>query len=142
MMTDPTVARCGKEVQEPPNTVTVKYQIKSQLKPGESYKLMVYAAVRRYREPGRMVFVWRALQEGLSTLSGYHANETGWLVLRPHLGGCVMESYVRLVPASVGDAARCKAASDRFAEVVLKTGEGEVNDLMVTLEKMLLGDTK
>ncbi|KAE9304084.1 hypothetical protein PR003_g21838, partial [Phytophthora rubi] len=138
MMTDPT----QKKTRELKNTVTVKYQVKSQLKPGENFKLMVHVAVRRYREPDRMVFVWRGLNEGLGALSGYHTDETGWLVLRPHLTSTLLESYVRFVPVSVGEAGASNEGPDRFAEVVIKTGENEVSELMAMLENMLIGEAK
>ncbi|KAE8971565.1 hypothetical protein PF011_g25989 [Phytophthora fragariae] len=123
MMTDPT----EKTIREPQNTATVKYQVESQLKPGEDFKLMVHMAVRRYREPGRMVFVWRGLVEGLGALSGYHTDETGWLVLRPHLTSNLLKSYVRFVPMSVGEAGvtGSNEDTDQFAEVVIKAGEDE-----------------
>ncbi|KAE9065993.1 hypothetical protein PF010_g27984 [Phytophthora fragariae] len=140
MMTDPT----EKTIREPQNTATVKYQVESQLKPGEDFKLMVHMAVRRYREPGRMVFVWRGLVEGLGALSGYHTDETGWLVLRPHLTSNLLKSYVRFVPMSVGEAGvtGSNEDTDQFAEVVIKAGEDEVSGLMAMLENMLIGEAK
>ncbi|KAE9282423.1 hypothetical protein PF008_g27645 [Phytophthora fragariae] len=140
MMTDPT----EKTIREPQNTATVKYQVESQLKPGEDFKLMVHMAVRRYREPGRMVFVWRGLVEGLGALSGHHTDETGWLVLRPHLTSNLLKSYVRFVPMSVGEAGvtGSNEDTDQFAEVVIKAGEDEVSGLMAMLENMLIGEAK
>ncbi|KAJ8577540.1 hypothetical protein ON010_g1668 [Phytophthora cinnamomi] len=138
MMTDPSAVRYGDVCEVQKNTVTAKYQVQCQLSPGERSRLMIHVAVRRYQEPGRLVFVWRALNEGLEALYGYHSDERGWLVLRPHNGdypSTIMESYVRFVPVSVG----CnKEDTDRFAEVVVKTGEEEVNEMMKMLEKILL----
>lgn len=143
MLTDPNASRCNEKLQD---TVTVNYQVKSQLEPGESSKLAVYAAVRRYDEAGRMVFVWRALNEGQGDLCGFQTDETGWLVLRPQNVGngpsTVLESYVRYIHMSIFETASSKAAKDQFAKVVAETGETEVNEMMQMLEKMLIGDDR
>ncbi|GMF18340.1 unnamed protein product [Phytophthora lilii] len=141
MMTDPDAIDYDKEFPEPASSATAQYFIDCQLEPGETAKLAVHVAVRRYKEAGRLVFVWRALNEGVGNLAGYHTDKTGWLVVRPHESNTkstMLESFVRLVPMTVGDVACREVDSDRFAEVVAKTGEEEVNEMMQMLNKMLL----
>ncbi|RAW33100.1 hypothetical protein PC110_g10581 [Phytophthora cactorum] len=146
MMTDPDVIRHNQQTQEPKDTATVKYNVKCLLERGEVAKLKVYSAVRKVKEAGRIVFVWRALTEGQDDLSGYHTDETGWLVVRPQVIGdfpsTVLESYVRFIPLSLGDTSSSKVGTDRFATVVAKTGEEEVNEMMQMLENMLLGNDR
>ncbi|KAF4134757.1 hypothetical protein GN958_ATG16013 [Phytophthora infestans] len=143
LMTDPDVTPYTRQAQEPKDTVTVKYNVKCSLERGEVAKLKVYVAVRRVIEADRLVFVWRSLTEGQEHLAGYHTDETGWLVLRPQLindvSSTVLENYVRFIPMTVGDTASSTMDTDRFATVVAKTGEEEVNEMMQMLEKMLLG---
>jgi hypothetical protein len=145
MMTDPEVLLHNPNLQEPKDTVTVRYtcDVDSHLEPGARAKLEVFAVVRKYKEADRAVFVWRALNEGQGDLSGYHTHETGWIVVRPEQSApqsTVLESYVRFVPVSVTGAASSKVNKDQFAEVVAKSGEDEVSELMQMLEKMLLRD--
>ncbi|KAF1791396.1 hypothetical protein GQ600_20662 [Phytophthora cactorum] len=54
----------------------------------------------------------------------------------------VLESYVRFIPLSLGDTSSSKVGTDRFATVVAKTGEEEVNEMMQMLENMLLGNDR
>ncbi|POM60985.1 hypothetical protein PHPALM_30074, partial [Phytophthora palmivora] len=138
MLMDPD--NCFTEVDdEPRHTAKVKYEVKCQLEPGEISKLQVYSVVRKYEEPDRVVFVWRALTEGCGDLSGYHSDETGWLVLRPtgsvNCNATRLESYVRFVPLRVGKVSSRKVDPDRFANIVAKTGEEEVNEMGRMLEK-------
>ncbi|ETK81423.1 hypothetical protein L915_13079 [Phytophthora nicotianae] len=142
MMTDPDVLRHNSHAQEPKDTVTVKYIADCQLERDEVAKLKIYSAMRKVKEADRVVFVWRAVTEGQGDLSGHHTDETGWLVSRPQEIGdfpsTVFESYTRFIPIDVGESAS-KADTDRFAKVVAKSGEEEVNEMMQLLEKMLLG---
>ncbi|KAL4145152.1 hypothetical protein PRNP1_012887 [Phytophthora ramorum] len=145
MMTNPEVLRCcNAKAQELDDTVTFTNNVKCQLEPGDISKLVVYAAVRRYKEAGRLVFAWRALSEGEGNLSGFHTHETGWLLLRPDIHSTspstVLESYVRFVPVSLDDATGNKADMDRFAKVAAQSGEEGVNEMSQMLEKMLLGN--
>ncbi|POM68555.1 Hypothetical protein PHPALM_15274 [Phytophthora palmivora] len=138
---------CSTEVDDEPRyTAKVKYEVKCQLEPGEISKLQVYSVVRKYEEPDRVVFVWRALTEGCGDLSGYHSDETGWLVLRPtgsvNYNATILESYVRFVPLRVGKVSSRKVDPDRFANIVAKSGEEEVNEMGRMLEKMLLQETQ
>ncbi|KAG4053429.1 hypothetical protein PC123_g11424 [Phytophthora cactorum] len=54
----------------------------------------------------------------------------------------VLESYVRFIPLSLRDTSSSKVGTDRFATVVAKTGEEEVNEMMQMLENMLLGNDR
>ncbi|ETP39272.1 hypothetical protein F442_13256 [Phytophthora nicotianae P10297] len=144
MMTDPDMIHYNQQDQEPKDVATVTYNVKCPLERGEVAKLKVYAAVGKVEKTDRVVFVWRSLTEGQDDLVGYHTDETGWLVVRPQqIGKCpstVLESYVRFIPMSIGATAGTRVDTDRFAKVVAKTGEEEVDEMMRMLEKMLLGD--
>ncbi|KAG7384942.1 hypothetical protein PHYPSEUDO_002088 [Phytophthora pseudosyringae] len=146
MLTGSGGSRDSPEALEAKDTATLKYNVNCQLERGESAHLTVYSAVKKFQEADRLVFVWRALTEGQHDLSGHHTDETGWLVLRAEqVGGfpsTVLECYVRFIPMNVSGTVSNKVGTDRFVEVVAKTGEEEVNEMMQMLEKMLLGDDR
>ncbi|OWY96256.1 hypothetical protein PHMEG_00033522, partial [Phytophthora megakarya] len=108
-----------------------------------------YGAMRKYEESDRVVYVWRVLMEGQGELSGYHNDETGWLRVRPEdpaLGkfcnSTIIEGYARFVPFCAGRVPNAKVTPDRFADIVAKTSEKQVNELGRILEQMLLGKTQ
>ncbi|OWY95133.1 hypothetical protein PHMEG_00034944 [Phytophthora megakarya] len=128
------------------DSATVKYEVTYRMK-DEIAKFQVYSVVRKYEEAERVVFVWRAFTEGQGNLSGYHTDETGWLSVRPgdNTTACkstIIEVYTRFVPFGIGKTADENVNTDRFANIVAKSGEEEVNEMGRMLEKLLLGETK
>eukprot|EP00644_Phytophthora_capsici_P016896 jgi/Phyca11/125676/e_gw1.59.150.1 len=135
------------------NTATVKYLMKCRMKGGENAKIISYNVTRRYAEESRMVFVWRALYEGQDCLSGFHADETGWFMVRPSLvvssadalgsdeaSSTILEAYTHFVPIGMQNASSSGVDKDRFAAILSKAGEEDVNEIVRMMEKVLLGE--
>ncbi|KAK1929551.1 hypothetical protein P3T76_014949 [Phytophthora citrophthora] len=135
------------------NTATIKYPMKCRLKGGESARMTLYNVTRRYVEESRTVFVWRALYEGHDNLSGFHADETGWFVVRPSLtvssadssdsdeaSSTILESYTHFVPMGMKNESSSDVDVERFASILIKAGEEEVKEVVGMLEKVLLDE--
>ncbi|KAL3670922.1 hypothetical protein V7S43_004107 [Phytophthora oleae] len=153
MLSDPDENEYHQEDQNSENTAAIKYHMKCRLKGGDNAKIDSYNVTRRYAEDSRLVFVWRALYEGHDSLSGFHADETGWFVVRPSLtvssanlrcsdeaSSTILESYTRFVPMGMRKASTNGVHKDRFAAILAKAGEEEVKEIVDMLEKVLLGE--
>ncbi|KAG7388224.1 hypothetical protein PHYBOEH_007980 [Phytophthora boehmeriae] len=137
-----------KIVKKPDCTIGYIYEEDYHLKTGEIAKLGVSTASRKYIETDRAVHVWRVLTEGQGDFEGLHADETGWMILRPSSTdsattpssgdnevSTVVEIYTRVVQTGQTS----PAIADRFTEVIAKTIEEEVEGMMKMLDKVLIG---
>ncbi|OWZ14823.1 hypothetical protein PHMEG_00011626 [Phytophthora megakarya] len=141
MLSDPDTS----DFQATTNSLTMKNEVTFQLKADEVAKLRIYSAVQKYEEAGRVVFVLRSFTEGQGNLRGYNTEETGWFSVRPgdsteDCKSAIIEVYTRFTPFSFGEASDGNVDADRFADIVAKSGEKEVNELGQMLEKLLLGE--
>ncbi|RLN67033.1 hypothetical protein BBJ28_00019013 [Nothophytophthora sp. Chile5] len=138
-------------VNDSENQVAVKYPTKHRLDSGESALLVTYCVMRVYWEAERLVYVWRGLTEGQGVFAGMHSNETGWIVVRSSTvkerkssvewgSATVLENCVRFVPMHFGGASDCGVAVDRFAEIIVKTGEKELGEITQMLAKLLVDE--
>lgn len=135
-------------VEDPQNTVALKYSMNYQYVSGDSADIVGCVAIRRYEEDDRHIFVWRSLSEGQGDLDGFHAHETSWIVVRPYrvasadgLSECgdppftIMELYGRLVPVGVD---KMSDSHSRFVELLSRMGEADTKVISQHLERMLL----
>ncbi|KAG7384944.1 hypothetical protein PHYPSEUDO_002090 [Phytophthora pseudosyringae] len=148
MMADPEKDLNAVHAQDLEDTVTVKYRLKYELRQGECANFVVYGVARKYREKDRLVFLWRSFTEGTGEFDGFHSDETTWIILRPgtetsgvNCGqSCtVLESYSRMVPVGFGSAPGCDEDVDRFVKILAELGEEESKQMMVMMEKLIIG---
>ncbi|RLN80924.1 hypothetical protein BBJ28_00003394 [Nothophytophthora sp. Chile5] len=154
MLNDPIGCQHFDGVKDLENTDAMKFRAKYHWDSGEVAHMVIYTAMKIYQEADRLVYVWRALTEGQGVFADMHANETGWFVVRPSTstdenvaengasGGVstVLESYSRFVPMHLGSTSNCKGAVDRFAELIVRSGAKEVDELTWTLRNLLIRD--
>ncbi|KAG7386107.1 hypothetical protein PHYBOEH_008785 [Phytophthora boehmeriae] len=136
-----------KVVKKPGCTVGCTFDLDYHLKSGETAKLQGSLAVRKFDEADRAVFLMRSLTECPGDFVELYSDETSWMILRPSSTdpatnvscgdngvSTVVEIYSRVVQTGQSS----PAIADRFAEVIAKTSEEDVVEILETLEKVLL----
>ncbi|KAG7396237.1 hypothetical protein PHYBOEH_002555 [Phytophthora boehmeriae] len=137
-------------VEDPENTCAVRYRGSHKFGANKVVDLVVYSVLRRYKEAGRIVFIWRSLTEGQGEFDGIHCDETTWCVVRPcdatdssdHVRGSrrsrgsatILEFYGRLVPIGIGGQEKIK----EFVKAVSKAGEEDTKEATMMLDRLLL----
>ncbi|KAL3673952.1 hypothetical protein V7S43_001638 [Phytophthora oleae] len=129
------------KIQDVKDTFAMKYRMTYQVSPGKHASFVIYAAVKRYREKDRLVFLCRCFTEGCDEFEGFHSDETLWLIVRPSAGrqsSTVLECYSRLVPMRFGTTPRCDENMDNFVKVRAESSEEESNKMMQMMEHLLI----
>ncbi|KAG7388225.1 hypothetical protein PHYBOEH_007981 [Phytophthora boehmeriae] len=133
-----------KRVKKPECTMGCTFDVDYHLKSGETVKLQGSIASRIYGEDDRAVFVTRTLTECPGEFAELYSDETSWMILRPSstdpatCGDNEVSTVVEIYSRVVQTGQSSLAIEDRFAEVIAKASEEEVEEMMETLEKMLI----
>ncbi|KAF4041205.1 hypothetical protein GN244_ATG06552 [Phytophthora infestans] len=135
------------DIADPESTRAFKYHLDFSQELGESATLVIHIVVRRYVEAERVVFVSRALTEGQGDFKDLYTDETAWYVLRRATdasegNALVLETYTRLMPVGFDLTSETDPRGSAFVKVLAKADEGDVDDIMVMFEQMLLDETQ
>ncbi|KAG3132303.1 hypothetical protein PI126_g19701 [Phytophthora idaei] len=140
MLSDPRENPHSEGIEDPENTTVSTYRLNYSWESGESVSFVVYCAIRRYVEPDRVVFVWRARSEGQGEFDGLAMDETVWVVVRTSEAhteenpATVFEIYTRLVPTGFGG----PHVPPRFVKMFVRSDEEDITYMMRLLEKLLV----
>ncbi|KAE8884237.1 hypothetical protein PF005_g5734 [Phytophthora fragariae] len=143
MLSDPRENPHSEGIEDPENTTASTYRLNYSWESGDSVTFVVYCAIRRYVEAGRVVFVWRARSEGQGEFDGLAMDETVWVVVRPsdvhteENPATVLEIYTRLVPTGFGG----PSVPPRFVKMFVRSDEEDITYLMRLLERLLIHQT-
>lgn len=139
----PTIVAVG----DPGTTLAMKYHFiyyhDEERTPFQCCMLM-----KRYDEPNRSVFVWRALSEGEGDVSAVQSVETGWCVVKPSPSGaaptifqfCTRVWPVR-PPAAISENANYGQEVEHLVDLMMRSSEDETVDMARAIENVLLEDT-
>ncbi|RLN91543.1 hypothetical protein BBJ28_00021148 [Nothophytophthora sp. Chile5] len=140
-------------VEDTETSIAVRCRVQYQWETFGVAKMMSHFVMRKYMEADRFVFVWRALFEGEDEFAGMDLDDTGWGVVSPFSkdvsasvsecnadGPTVLQHFVRSTPVYFGNASNSVATTARFAEMVVRAGVEEIEEIMNTMEKLLLDE--
>ncbi|POM68553.1 Hypothetical protein PHPALM_15275 [Phytophthora palmivora] len=110
------------------HTMAFKFRFTTRLATGKIASILQRIAIRRYKEAGRMVIVWKAFMEGEGIFTGMHADETGWGVATPFTGelkaGTMLRTCVRIVPMHFSTVAMQESVAKEFTGIAPQFGIG------------------
>ncbi|KAJ8576858.1 hypothetical protein ON010_g2348 [Phytophthora cinnamomi] len=124
-------------VDDPDNTIAVRFRVTSRLKFGRTVSVMQHAVSRRYEEMNRVVIVWRSFTEGEGFFAGMNSDESGWCVLKPSLAGIEIELCVRDTPTHIATATE-EPTVEQFTGFVFSTKSDNYSEIAHILETMHL----
>ncbi|KAF4039681.1 hypothetical protein GN244_ATG08206 [Phytophthora infestans] len=124
------------------NTMASKFRITTRLSSGEYASVMQRMVILRHEKEERLALVWLLFTEGEGSLSGIHAQETGWTVATPTTSedktGTVMTTCVKNVPMYLGDIAARKLEVKEFEDKLFNWGSENHIEVINGLKSLTL----
>ncbi|ETK72769.1 hypothetical protein L917_19935, partial [Phytophthora nicotianae] len=135
-------------VSDPENMLAVKFRVEDSDKPAS---LVIRIVLRKWVEDEQAVILWRAHTQGEGELSHFHADETGWSVVRPtdvkthkELGmPTAILTFIRFIPHGEAAGAREDTANiEQFLQLAETSGNEDGSEIVRMMESLLLDDAR
>ncbi|KAI9909622.1 hypothetical protein PsorP6_015002 [Peronosclerospora sorghi] len=133
------------------NSIALQFYFPLRRKNGKVLMVRSYHVARRYIEPDRVVFVWRALCEAEGEFTGVNSDETGWAIVHapttnaPSLAASTMtlvQGCIRLIPMNFNDGSEVEGDGkvDQFMELLVQSNVEDNREIERMMDRLLLDD--